>query len=373
MVDQKEFVQLTYEALRNGYVFKNNYTWDNAKSQAIADLSATMGGEIYNPFKNYTWSTIIDPATERVCPDALSAWDENWMDAVSNNSAPRQEYQLSIRGGNDKTQNMLSFGYINEEGTLKNTNFKRFSGRASIDHQAKEWLKSGLNTAISMSKQNYSMYDGTSNANVWYSAQFMGPVYPVYEKDADGKDLLDASGKKQLDYGKARPKLSNFNSIATLYDDKSSTDNDNASGRAYITLGSDKENYGILQGLKLTANLGVDYRSQSGMSYYNMNHGNYSSKGGLMNKRNTRMLSYTFNQLLTYKKQFADKHNIDVLAGHESYVYQYNYLYGSKSGLVDGIYELDPAVKVDGTGSYQNNYRIESYLARVNYNFQEKY
>jgi TonB-linked SusC/RagA family outer membrane protein len=372
MVNQKEFVQLTYEALRNGYIFSNNYSWDDAKAQAIAELSSTMGGEIYNPFKNYTWQTIIDPGTEQVRTDAVAAWDENWMDAISNEAAPRQEYQFSIRGGNDKTQNMFSFGYVKEEGILKNTDFQRFSGRGSIDYQAKEWLKSGLNASVSMSKQNYSQYSGSSNSNVWYSAQFMGPIYPVYQKDANGKDVLDASGQKQFDYGQGRPKLANFSSIATLYDDKSNIDNDNASTRAYIALGSDNDDYGVFKGLKFTVNLGADYRSQSIMYYYNMFHGNFSSNGGIMSKYRTRMLSYTFNELLTYKRTFGD-HNIDVLAGHENYVYQYNNLYGQKSGLIEGIYELDPATKVDDAGSYQYDYRIESYLARLNYNFKEKY
>jgi TonB-linked SusC/RagA family outer membrane protein len=372
MVNQREFVQLTYESLRNGYIFNNNYTWDAAKAQAIADLGSTTGGEIYNPFKNYTWQTIIDPATEQVRSDAVAVWDENWMDAVSNEAAPRQEYQFSIRGGNNKTKNMLSFGYLKEEGVLQNTDFQRFSGRGAIDYDAKEWLKTGLNTAVSMSKQNYSMFTGSANSNVWYSAQFMGPIYPVYQKDAEGKDVLNASGQRQFDYGQGRPKLSNFSSIATLYDDKSNVDNDNASTRGYITLGSDDDDYGIFKGLKLTFNLGADYRSQSIMTYYNMFHGNFANMGGLMSKYNTRTFSYTFNQLLTYKRKFGD-HSIDVLAGHENYLYQYNLLYGQKSGLIEGIYELEPATKVDGTGSYQKDYRIESYLARLNYNFKEKY
>ncbi|MDR1592962.1 MAG: TonB-dependent receptor [Prevotellaceae bacterium] len=373
MVNQREYVQLNYEALRNGYIFNNNYTWDAAKAQAIADLGSTLGGEIYNPFKNYTWQTIIDPATEQVQADAVAAWDEDWIDEISNYAAPRQEYQFSIRGGNDKTQNLLSLGYIKEEGVLKNTSFERFSGRGSIDYQAKEWLKSGLNTSISMSKQNYSMYDGSSYANVWYSAQFMGPIYPVYVKDASGNDVLKDSGERELDYGPGRPKMSNFSSIATLYDDKSNIDNDNVSTRAYITLGSDDDDYGVFKGLKFSANLGADYRGQNVLYYYNMFHGNFSSKGGIIEKASTRMLSYTFNQLLTYKRTFADDHNLDLLAGHESYVYQYNYLYGQKSGLIEGIYELDPATTVDGAGSYQKDYRIESYLARLNYNFKEKY
>ena len=52
MVDQKEFVQLTYEALRNGYVFNSGYSWEQAQQMARAGLSANLGGELYNPFKN---------------------------------------------------------------------------------------------------------------------------------------------------------------------------------------------------------------------------------------------------------------------------------------------------------------------------------
>ncbi|MBP1677029.1 MAG: TonB-dependent receptor plug [Bacteroidetes bacterium] len=372
MVNQKEFAQLTYEALRNGYVFNNGYSWDAAGAQARAEIGTTLGGEIYNPFKNYTWSTLIDPSTEQVQADATSAWNEDWMKAVTNNNAPRSEYQLSFSGGKDKTTYLLSLGYLNEEGVLKNTNFERFSVRSNIDHQVKDWLKASLNTSASTSKQNFSMYDGTSNANVWYSAQFMAPIYPVYKKDATGANVLDSQGEKQLDYGITRPKLSNFSSIGTLYDDKSDVKNDNVSTRTAITLGSDDSKYGIFQGLKFNVNLGVDYRAQSIMYYYNMYHGNFASKGGVIEKRSTRLMSYTFNQLLTYNRTFGD-HTFDVLAGHESYARQYNFLSGQKSGLVEGIYELAPATTVDDADSYQTDYKIESYLGRVNYNYKEKY
>lgn len=43
MVDQKEFVQLTYEGLRNGYIFDNGYNWEAAGRQASADLGGVLG------------------------------------------------------------------------------------------------------------------------------------------------------------------------------------------------------------------------------------------------------------------------------------------------------------------------------------------
>ena len=135
LVDQKEFVQLTYEGLRNGYVYGNGMAWADAEAAARASLSAQLGGEHYNPFKNYSWDEIIDPATGQVHPDAQSVWDENWMDAIKKDNAFRHEHQLSVNGGTDRTKYIFSLGYVNEDGILKTTNFQRYNGRANIDTQ----------------------------------------------------------------------------------------------------------------------------------------------------------------------------------------------------------------------------------------------
>jgi len=82
MVDQKDFVNMTYESLRNTYAFDNGYPWEVASQNAMNDLSSALGGETYNPYKNYTWATLIDPATGAVRSDAVSAWNENWMDEI---------------------------------------------------------------------------------------------------------------------------------------------------------------------------------------------------------------------------------------------------------------------------------------------------
>ena len=169
LVNQKEFVQLTYEALRNDYIFNSNYDWETAKVLAMNSLSSTLGGESYNPFKNYTWETIIDPSTEQIQDDAKAAWDESWMDRINRKNALRQEYQFSISGGTEKTQTLFSLGYLNEDGVLETTKFERYNARLNLDNQPKFWLKAGLNIAFSHSKQNYSMYTGSSNSNVWYT------------------------------------------------------------------------------------------------------------------------------------------------------------------------------------------------------------
>ena len=373
MVNQKEFVQLTYEGLRNSYMFDNGYNWNDASAQASADLSSALGGEQYNPFKNYTWETIINPETGMVQADAVSAWDEQWMDAVQRNNAFRHEHQLSVNGGTEKTKYMFSLGYLNEDGILVGTGFERYNARVNVSSEINDWVKAGLNTSLSNSTQNFSDYEGAANSNVWYSAQFIAPIYPMYLKDADGNNVLDANGNPQLDYGETgRPKYSDYNPLGGLLDDKADIKNDVAGVRTFVTIGSDKDNAKWAKGLKLTVNFGVDYKNEARMSYMNMHHGNQANAGGLLTKYNMRTVSYTFNQLLTWNRTFG-KHNIDLLAGHEFYSYEYSFLKAAKSNLVDGILELRPGTTLQSADSYSKQYRVESWLGRFNYNYNEKY
>ena len=374
MVDQKEFVQLTYEALRNGYIFQNGYSWADGEAAARASLSNTLGGELYNPFKNYTWDEIINPETGMVQADAVSAWNENWMDALQKDNAFRHEHQLSLSGGTEKTKYMFSLGYVNEDGILVTTGFQRYNARANITSTVTDWFKANLNTALTHSMMNFSNYSGTSTSNVWYSAQFISPLFPMYVKDMDGNNVLGENGQPQLDYGEGgRPgSYVDYNPLGGLVDDKADVKNDVASLRTGMTFGSDNDNFGVFKGLKLSVNFGMDYRNLSQMSYMNMYHGNQASAGGLLMKYNTRMQSYTFNQLLTWSRSFG-LHNFDVLAGHEFYAYKYEYLSAGKTNLVDGILELRPGTTLYKADSYTDNYRIESWLGRFNYNYDEKY
>ena len=113
---------------------------------ARANLGSTLGGELYNPFKNYTWDNIIDPTTGMVRPDAQSAWDEQWMDQLLRNNAFRHEHQLSVSGGNEKTKYMFSLGYMNEDGILVTTGFQRYNARANVNSKITDWFNASLNT-----------------------------------------------------------------------------------------------------------------------------------------------------------------------------------------------------------------------------------
>ena len=376
-VDQKEYVQLVYESLRNQAIDNGN-SWSDAEAIARAGLSGTLGGEQYNPFKNYSWDQLIDPATGQVRADAQSAWDEDWYDSVIRKNAFRHEHQLQVTGGTEHAQYLMSLGYLNEDGILKTTNYERYTGRANINSQITDWLAANINASLAHSVSNFSDYDGTSTSNPWYTAQFINPLLPVYLKDINGNTVYDSDGNIQYDWGEAtaygtRPgSLSDFSSLGMLMLDKADTKRDVAGLRTGIVLGSDLAKYGWRQGIKLAVNFSTDYVNRNYMRYMNSQHGNQANAGGLLEKTNSRTQSYTFNQLLTWDRTFGD-HTIGLLLGHEWYAYMYNYLLAGKTNLVDGIYELRPATTLLEADSFTDKYRIDSYLGRLNYNYAGRY
>ena len=128
----------------------------------------------------------------------------------------------------------------------------------------------------------------------------------------------------------------------------------------------------LLYGLNLTVNVGLDFTDYARTTVSDKYHGNAADQGGNVYKTNTRALSYTVNELLTYKREFGE-HSLDLLAGHEYYRYNYNYAMGGKSGIVEGIDELGSAVTTTANTSYSSDYAIESVLARVNYGYADRY
>ena len=382
LVGMSDYVELTYEALRNSAQYGTGMDFEAASVYAADNLGQTIGGlknpEYYNPYKNYSWSDLIDKGTGKIREDAVAAWNENWMDEISNEKAFRTEHVLSVSGGSEKTTYLYSLGYYKENGTLQNTDFDRFTGRISGDVQATDWFKTGMSVSLAHSLSDFQDASGSETSNVWYTAQFMAPVYPVYLKDMQGNDVLDAAGNRQYEYGDEkdngyanRVTAQGFNSKAELYNNKAYYKRNSVSARTFLKFGTVNKD-ALLYGLNLDVNLGVDFTDYGRTTTNDKYHGNAASQGGTVSKYNTRTMSYTLNELLTYRRKFAE-HSIDLLAGHEYYRYNYNYQLGSKSGIVDGIDELGSAVTTLTNTSYSNDYAIESVLARVNYGYRDRY
>src|SRR5678815_4342471 len=91
-------------------------------------------------------------------PDALHTVD--WQDAVYRTGLT-QSYTLGIRGGSDRVQTAMSFGYYDQKGIVIGSYFKRYSLNANLDFQATKWLKSS--TSVKYSYQDANTPLGTGN------------------------------------------------------------------------------------------------------------------------------------------------------------------------------------------------------------------
>jgi len=370
------------------FMYKNKFIADGtspslagaAALQEMATGSTKIFGnnEKYNPFSR-TVTDLIDHTTGKIKDGTTLKWNEDWLDSATEPQPLRQEYQMTVTGGNSKTNYMFSAGYLKEEGLVLSTNFDRFSGRANVDTKIKEWFKTGFNVNFAANSSNSTSLSSTttgsssSYSNVFYTCMLMAPIYPLYEKDATGNNILDVNGDPKFDWGEDRPAgaSAGWNPLANLKDDKYFGTNDNVSGRTYFDLGGLKE--GFFQGLKLSVNFGFDYNMGKNRTYWNPYYGNSKSINGLIIIKDGRTFSYTLNQLLSWNRSFGE-HSFDFLAGHELYKYNYQYLEADKSGFpFGGLYELDAATTIQDASSYTNNYVIESYLSRLNYNYSDKY
>lgn len=379
VMNSQEYLETIFQSYKNDEIFAKGTTEEQAAINAVNRMKGTVDpifgiNEQYNPY-NVPVDQLFDLATGKINPSAKLKWNDNWLDEVMAKSPIRQEYQFDMAGGSSKYKAMMSMNALREDGLLKNTNFDRYTGRLNNEFTPKDWFKANLSANFAKTNSSSLNATGSSTSNVWYSSEQIAPINPIWVRDAQGELVLDANGQRQFDYGpnRASGAQQNFNSIATLYDDKYYNGIENVGTRGGVEFNTRDEKYGIFQGFSFAVNLGADYRNNSYTYYYNPYFGNAKATSGRLNKQNTKSFSYTFNQLLTWARNF-DKHNIDVLLGHENYSFKFNSLSAQKTGFPFGnLLELAAGSTIARANSYEDNETLESYFSRVQYNYDDKY
>lgn len=373
-----DFIEASFQGYKNDLIYKGGVHPDLAGAKAIEAMKGNSGifgtDEMYNPY-NMPVSELIDPETGTVNSSAKLLYESDWLNEVTNKNATRREYQLFLNGGSENSKVFASVAYLSEEGLLKTTDFERISARIGAELTPTEWFNYGGNVNFSKTETNFLDNQGTSyNSNVWYSAQFMAPTYPVYIQDEQGNPVLSETGEKQFDYGLTRPSGANpnWNPVATLYEDSYETAADNLSGRFHFDILGKGINSAI-DGLSLTANVGFDFVNTNQKKYNNPDFGDGAIVGGRLNLMNNRNFSYTMNELIRYEKDFGN-HSFNLLGGHEFYKLVVNELEGEKTGFpYTGIKELAPGSTISKLTSFEDNYSIESFLSNLTYDYADRY
>ncbi|AUS04658.1 SusC/RagA family TonB-linked outer membrane protein [Pseudotamlana carrageenivorans] len=360
----EEYIGISWEALKNRGNAINGSGGEDYANQRL--FSSSGINPAYNMWNVANGAELIDPATGLVRNGVTRKYNpENWEDYAFQASL-RTEANLKISGGTDKTRYFTSFGYLNDNGYSINSDYKRYSVRANIEHKAKDWLSGSLNIGYTNSTANNGGQSEDSGSVFWF-VDNIPSIYPLFLRDADGNTMPDPHyGGNIYDYGEGRGFGGLTNAIADAHNSISRSFVHNLNGSANIDISFNDD-------LKLINKFGwnyynSDYTNQEGPFY-----GPSAGQNGSIFKRRTDIFSYNLLNMLTFKKKL-DGHNFDALAAHEINDWNRQYLYGSKNYLTDpdGT-DWNDAIIQTPMSSFNEGYSLESFFGQLNYNYNETY
>ena len=370
-VGSKDYYELMWEATRNAFVYgSQQMSMAAAGVQASNDLTGP-NGLVYNAY-NVPGNQLVNSTTGKLNPNASLLWEDSWEKALFR-VANRQNINTSIAGASDKSDYLLSLGYLNEDGTMIKTGFKRYNMRLAVNTQANDWLRAGVNIDGAYSNRQNSINGGTATSNPFYYSRQMGPIYPVYQRNlTTGAYIIDpATGQPSLDWGipsqmGTRPYAGNSNNLGTLMLDDRNSIVLNSNANSYLDIRINKH-------LSLKTTFGVNLFNSYATTHQNSQYGDAENVKGRTTKSTTTNISYTLNEVLSYNNSFG-KHNIAALVGHENYYFKSDFASATRIGFAfPGQSELGAAATQEGSNSQVDNHRIQSVFSNLNYDFDKKY
>lgn len=296
---------------------------------------------------------------------------DDWYGLTFSNSF-RQEYNLSVNGAKDKLNYYGSIGYLNDGGIVSNSDYQRYTARINVDYQAKPWMKVTSSMSYAHSDSQTASYSSSygSSSNIFYVTNMMGPIYPLYVRDASGQIMME-NGMKVYDSNQTnfiRPAFVG-NAVRDNEVNRKKTYTDFITGKWGVTLTP-------VQGLSLSANIGLTNDNSRYNALYSR-FGSQSSTDGLAYVSHDRTFAVNNQYLAEYKTDFGGSgHNLNVLAGYEMYKLKEQFLEGQNDHLFNPLVgELGNADGVSSrqTSSYTADYMTQGFLARVQYEYGNKY
>ena len=277
-------------------------------------------------------------------------------DAIYHNQTLTQDHYVSFSGGNNMGSFVASLGYYNENGVVRNTAYKRFTGSVKGDYQIKPWLKARTGAQYSWHTTPSTYLD--SWYQLFYRTRSQRPTWNPYLED-----------------GSPAPGWSNSDGNYQYWSDKLTSSNSSRSE----TFNAGLDFTLIPKHLILKTNASVYHVLNQNESF---NKAFYTQSNPTSINTTRRAYGYLFkdtqiqlNATLNYFNTFNEHHNVDLMLGAEYYDYNYYSLKAStKNSPTDDIPTLNAGADKDSNPeSLKSRNRIESLFGRFNYDYKQKY
>ena len=325
--------------------------------------------------KTWNYSSLDQAANDNLLsPRELEAWNEgkwvNWLDEISRKGVG-QKYDVSVSGSSDRVTYYVSSDYTRQQGIRKGDDYEKFGAMAKLDFKITDWLTVGA-------KANFlSSTSWGQSANIRY-AMWYTPLSYVYARQSGFENWYNSVP----DNNTASPYVGSGKNDSYAYTDKTSK-SINLNGVAYaqidvpfikglsykITLqGQRNSGYGdVYNRPEMSVNTEDVTQMQNPMQFIGNVTGQISS---------SNYFAWNMDQILTYNRDFG-RHHVDATLGYTREATNSNTMGSSFTGYPTpttlGVYNIEAANSV--TDTYRNRVETQAvgYLARLNYNFANKY
>ncbi len=287
---------------------------------------------------------------------ATDWWNETFK------SAPTTEHTLGISGGNEHARFNVSAGYLNQQGTLIETFFRRASVRANSEFKRGKFTF-GENLSIARSQSVGQSGGNQSEQNTMTQILKLGSIIPIY--DISGENFAG---------GKANGLSNGSNPVARQVRAK-----DNI-GTFYKILGNAYAGVEIVEGLNFRTSFGVDFFNNftQGFSFPSFENSEPTINNGF-NEQNSNGFNWTWTNTLSYDFNIGDQHALTAFVGYEAIKNSGRTIGGSLANyFTDDInaWYLNTGLADPGSRNvFSNGYfnSIASVFGKVDYAYDDKY
>ncbi len=279
----------------------------------------------------------------------------NWQSELFNNAA-MQKHQLSLSGGSNNTTYYMSGEYLNQAGIAEGSGFKRYSFRVNLDSKPREWINIGTNLSFNQTNESIT----ASSSGLITSSIQLSPEVPVKNIDGTwgGGDLSNPAHQ--------------FSPVNPIAISKLTT---NQNTRREF-LGGLNVGFNLAKGLVFRTSFNTDINYSSSTFFQPTYSIGWAVNSTATLTNGTGQNTYwNWNQLLEYNKQIG-KHNIGLMVSHEAQAATYKNVSGTRTGfLTNNILDLNAgnSTTASNNGGSANSLGMESYLGRINYNYDNRY
>ena len=338
-LDANEFVQVYNLSFANGQKFSAN--------------AANPGGTVQVPPKalnHINYPKLFD-ANDK--PLYNTNWEkETYKPAFSNN------HQLSFQGGSEKTLFSLSLGYLDQNGIMVNSAFKRYSARFTMDNDINKWLKIGGAISVIKSQQKL-VSDNNGGLNVPRMVTEEASILPIKYPDGTWAGNYDIAGLEggpnPIQIAKNRYTLNNI----------------------FQTLGNTYLLFHITKDLEFKSDFGYNLNWQKN-NFFSANDLPHLSQdqGGVANIRTNTSNFWQSENYLTYNKEFKKGNKLTALLGAswQRTVTETDFV--EAQNFIDNFFQFNNL----GAGSLRssstsggNTRTLNSFYGRIFYSLQNKY